>query len=425
MDRPLQKSGFARAKVWSGALAGLGALAGAWLMLSNQPGNTLDVVHSRLTLSTVTAGTFEDFIPVRGTVTPLKTVYLDAIEGGRIEKIHIEDGALVKKGELLFDLSNTKLQLDVISREAQVTEQINNLNTLKLQFERNRLDHKRNLIEIDYKLLQLKRDLKRKSGLLRKGAIPKVEVERIQDELQYLRALRRVTRESQVSDARLSSSQMVILGESVDTLRTNLKFARGNLENLYIKAPVAGKITAISAEVGQSLARGQRLGQVDSPGRFKITAWVDEFHLGRLVIGQQTDLTHDNEEYALWVTKLYPRVKNGQFKVDLKFAGEQPAGLQNGQTLHMKLMLGAAEQALMVPNGSYYQDTGGKWVFVVTPDGTHAVRRPVEFGRRNTRFVEILGGLKVGERVITSPYSNYMSVDNLLLEAGRIGEDAS
>lgn len=387
----------------------------AYVFLAPTEGRNLRVDGSRVTISEVKTGTFEDFIPVRGLVTPLRTLYLDAIEGGRVETIHVEDGAFVAENDLIVDLSNTGLQLDVIAREAEVTEQLNNLNTLQLQLEQNRLDHKRNLIEIDWQITKLSREAVRKRDLAAQGHVSDAELEQVEDELTYWKRRRAVTLEAQETDERLQKAQMVQLEDSADQLEKNLALARKNLETLHVRAPVSGKLTAFNAEVGQSLARGERIGQIDDPDDFKLVALIDEFYLPRVDIGQMAQVEVSGRRYDMVIAKIYPQVNNGQFEVDMTFVEDMPGDIRRGQALQSRLSLGDPSEAVLIPNGAFYQDTGGNWVFVVTPDGATAVRRPVRLGRRNARYIEVIEGLEPGERILTSPYAGFLEMDRLEL----------
>ncbi len=417
MDRRIERP---RRRPWRWLAAGLGVLLLAVLALWWQQlggGRSLQVESNRIVVSSVVRGTFEQFIPVRSAVTPLRTVFLDSIEGGRVEQRLVEDGALVEEGQLLAVLSNTSLQLEVARNEALATEQLNNMRTIELELERTRLDHKRNLIEIDYQITRLRRQIERQEGLAAKGLAIQRELEDARDELQYYVNRRAVTLESQAADARLQEAQLVFLRDNTEQIERNLAFARANLEALNVRAPVAGKLSGFDVEVGQSIARGGRLGQVDDPDNYKLRADIDEFYLGRVQLGQRASLEEGGETHYLQVSKIYPRVMNGQFEVDLVFEQAEPAGIRRGQTMQLKLTLGDEFEASLIPNGAYFQDTGGHWIFVVTDDGSEAVRRPVKLGRRNARYIEVLEGLEVGERVVTSPYTSYADMDRLSISA--------
>ncbi|MEM6638356.1 MAG: efflux RND transporter periplasmic adaptor subunit [Pseudomonadota bacterium] len=415
MDKPIERR--RRRWLWpvSGAAMCAAAVAAVWLVGLPEGGRSLSIGASRLNIASVERGVFEDFIPIRGRVAPRRTVFLDAVEGGRVEELFVEDGAVVEAGALLVRLSNTQLQLDVIAREAEVTQQLNNLNTLRLQLEQNRLSHRRTLVDIDYQLKRLGRIVEGADKLIAGGLIGKREVDNARDELAYQTALREVTLEAQATDERLQRAQMDQLRDASAQLQANLTVARENLSSLDVTAPVAGQVTAFDVEIGQSLGRGERLGQVDDPGRFKLTALIDEFYLPRVDLGLSASVELDGQSHTLRIVKIYPDVNNGQFEVDMAFDGDHPGNMRRGQTLQVRLSLGDPSDALMIPNGAYYQDTGGNWVFVVSADGRSATRRDVRLGRRNARFIEVLEGMEEGERLVISPYTDFVDLDRIVL----------
>ncbi|MBL8629370.1 MAG: efflux RND transporter periplasmic adaptor subunit, partial [Rhodospirillaceae bacterium] len=335
--------------------------------------------------------------------------------GGRVEKIHVEDGATLEPGQSIVELSNTSLQLTVITSEANVTEQLNSMRNIELTLERDRLQHARDLVEIEYQITTLGRTLERRKALVKTGAVSDVEMQKTQDEYNYYVAKRAVVQDSQRTNARLQGVQLAQMREATTQLGNSLEFARKNVESLHVKAPIAGKLTAFSVEVGQSLAPGTRVGQIDDPSRYKIQADIDEFYLGRIDIGQPATLTAGNRTYDLTIVKVYPQVRDGKFNVDLTFKDAPPSDVRRGQTVQLKLTLGDTTEALMIPDGAFYQDTGGQWLFVVSEDGSQAVRRNVRMGRRNARYIEVLDGLEPGEKVVTSPYTAFLDKDRLQL----------
>ena len=416
MDRRVEKTTPMTKKVAFAAVALVIAAFIWWFVDSLLGGRTLTVNSQRISVSEVTTGTFEDFIPLRGRLVPSSTVYLDAIEGGRVEEILVEDGAIVEAGQSIAVLSNTNLQLEVLGREAAVTEQLNNMRTIELQLEQNRLAHKRNLIEIDYQITRLNRAIERQEELITRNLVSQSELDELRDELNYYESRREVTLESQATDTRMQEQQLRQLREAGAQLQEGLGFARKNLEDLNVKAPLAGKLSGFNIEIGQSIVRGGRLGQIDDPDGYKLNVRIDEYYLGRVDLQQVAVAQHNGREIDLVVSKIYPQVNDGQFEVDMTLANE-PTGLRRGQTMQLTLTLGDANDALLIPNGSFYQDTGGNWIFVVSPDGSEAVRRSVKLGRRNTDFIEVLDGLEPGERVVTSPYTSYTGMDRLSLDS--------
>lgn len=383
----------------------------ASFMISKPSGKALSVDSNKIVISSVTTGIFEDFIPVRALVTPAKTVFLDAIEGGRVEKILVEDGGSLKAGDLIVELSNTSLQLNVLGNEARVAEQLNNMRTIELNLEQNRLKHKNNIIDIKHQIKLLTRTLKREKELLPTGAIMQSQYDDTSDTLTWYHDRLALSLESQQSDTRMQQAQLVFLKNTSQRLESNLAISRQNLDNMNIRAPVNGKLSGFDIEVGQSIGRGERLGQIDTPNDYKLTAFIDEFYLGRVDLGQHAKY----KNYDLQISKIYPQVQSGQFEVDFKFAKQQPEGIRRGQSVQLKLTLGDANNAILIPNGAFYQDTAGKWIFVVSTDNQEAVKRPLRLGRRNNQFIEVIEGLEVGEKIVTSPYSSYQDMQRLKL----------
>jgi len=415
MDRRIEPKPRRALYLGAGAVAVLTLLAYAWLSDHGSTSFTLD--GQRIRTAEVTIGTYEDYIPLRASVEPERTVYLDAIEGGRVERILVEEGAYVEEGQPLLDLSNTQLQLDVIAREAEVSEQLNNLRNTQLAIEQNRLKLKSDLIEIDYQIVRLTRLVDRYEELQGNSFISKTEYEDSRDELEYWTNKRVVTRESQLQDEKIRLAQVEQLEGSVSQLEKNLTLARSNLDNLLIRAPRSGQLTSLTAELGESKGRGERLGQIDDVDRFKATALVNEFYLNRVRLGQQALLELDGDSYRLEIGKIYPEVQASQFEVDLKFEGRAPANIRRGQTLQLRLVLGdTSERATLLANGPFFNDTGGAWVFVLDPDGRVATRRDVTFGRRNPNTIEVEAGLVPGDQVIVSSYANFIEVDRLFID---------
>ena len=414
MDRRVaRKASYGRYAAY--AAGGIAVLAFAWWFVDAlMGGRSLSVDSQRVAVSDVTVGTFEDFIPLRGRLVPRRTVFLDAIEGGRVEQILVEDGALVEAGDMIAVLSNTNLQLEVLGREAAVTEQLNNMRTIELQLEQNRLAHKRNLVEIDYQITRLTREITRQRELITKNLVSQSTVDQLEDELTYFRNRREVTLESQATDARMQEQQLRQLRVAGTQLEEGLALARANLEDLSVRAPVAGKLSGFNIEIGQSITRGGRLGQVDDPDAYKLNVEINEYYLGRVDLQQEAVAEHNGRNLGLQISKIYPDVSEGQFQVDMLF-DKDPEGLRRGQTLQVRLTLGDDADAVLIPNGSFYQDTGGNWIFVVSPDGSEAIKRSVSMGRRNENFIEVLDGLEPGEQVITSPYTSFVGMDRLSL----------
>lgn len=364
-------------------------------------------------MSIVTEGSFDDFIPLRGVATPLNTVFLDAVEGGRVERKLVEDGALVTAGQPLAVLTNSQLQLEVIRSESEVTNQLNNLRTIEIQLERNRAENERAINEINWQLKRISQKTLRDQKLASIGFVAPAVLQDSQDEDAYWRNRLEITRRGQLTDEQLQITQVAQLRTSTHQLQANLALARANLDALTVKAPIAGRLTAFEIDVGQSLTRGQRLGQIDSPEAAKLVASIDEYYLNRVAVGQTASLDVDGKSYPMTIRKLNPQVRSGQFEGELVFTESQPKVLRRGQTLQAKLALGESKRALLLPAGAFLSESGGNFVFVI--EGDVATKRPVQIGRRNVNFVEVLGGLKAGERVLTSSYAGLIDKERLTI----------
>ena len=376
----------------------LAAGAGAAWLLTRGGGNVYRAPISQLTIGTVHQGPFEDYIAVRGAVAPLLIAYLTTEQGGTVKQLLAEDGAMVKQGQPLIILSNPALELQTATQQ--------------LSFEQTRFTYTQNLLNIQHQLDTLKANLERDKILLDGNAIAPSTYRQEQQEYEYNLELQKATIASHITEEKVRATQLTgSAGAKVD-------IARAGVEALTIRAPMDGQLTALDVEIGQSKPVGAVLGQVNSADRFKLTAQVDEFYLGQVAAGQGARFTVDDHEYRAKVAKVYPQVANGTFKADFYFDGPAPAGVHVGQAIDMKIELGGAQQAVMLPNGPFYQDTGGNWIFVVTPDGSGAIRRNVKLGRRNPEYVEVVEGLKPGERAIVSGYEAFLKMDRIDFSSG-------
>ena len=399
----------------------IGAAAGAllilillfWMFAPRSGSQTVN--PNRLTISVVQQGVFEDFLPLRARVAPLLTVYLDAVEGGRVEQLAVEDGATVTKGQLLAVLSNADLQLSTLARQTEVEQQLNNMRSQELALQQTRSANRRELNQARNDLSKAQRLYDLQKPLAEKGFVSAKIFNDTKDDLEMQRGRMAILKRSIAEDESLQASQLGQLRSSAASMNQSLSIARGSLSQLNLRAPVSGQLSGFSIQLGQSLQQGERLGQIDSAGRNKLEADVDEFYLGRVVVGQTASIEVDGKSYALKVAKIYPQVRNGQFRIDLVFDGPEPPSIQRGQTMSTKLTLGDSSRAVLIPNGAFFNDTGGNWVFVV--EGNGAERRPVRLGRRNNDFVEVLEGLKPGERVVTSTYSGLVDKDHLSFDS--------
>jgi HlyD family secretion protein len=374
------------------------------------------VARDRLTISEASNGVFEDFLPLRAKVTPLVTVYLDAVEGGRVEKKVVEDGAQVVQGQLLAVLSNAELQLSTLEKQAEVEQQLNNMRSQELALVNTRNANLRDLNQAETDLAKARRQFDLQKPLAEKGFVASKTFNDTKDDLLYQQQRLQILKQSIAQTEALQRSQLQQLRAAAASLNTSMGVAQNSLGQLNIRAPVTGQLSGFDIQLGQSLQQGERIGQVDSAGADKLQADVDEYYLGRVTVGQRATADVNGKTYRLKVAKVYPQVRNGQFQIDLVFDGPEPTGVQRGQTIQAKLTLGDSARALLIPNGAFFNDTGGNWVFVVDRGGTSASKRQVQLGRRNSDFIEVLGGLKPGDRVITSSYSGLVDKDRLTFE---------
>ncbi|UCE19814.1 MAG: HlyD family efflux transporter periplasmic adaptor subunit [Gemmatimonadota bacterium] len=376
----------------------------------------LNIDAEKITIAEVTRDQFQESIPVIGNVLPIKTVYLDAVEGGRVETRFVEAGTLVQEGDKILKLSNTNLLLDIMYREAQLFEQSNNLRNSRLLMEQNRLALRRELAEINYNIKSQKRLFERRAQLAEKKLISQEEYEQAKDDYEFLIKKRDLTIETQKQDSLFRQMQITQLEASLERMESNLVIAKQKLDNLIINAPVTGALTSLNAEIGESKAAGERLGQIDVLEGFKVRAAIDEHYLHRIEIGRSGTFDFAGNSYRLTINKIYPEVQEGRFEVDMEFMGAEPVGIRRGQTLHIRLDLGDLSEAILIPRGGFYQSTGGQWVYVLSESGAYATKRATKLGRQNPEKYEVLEGLKPGEQVITSSYDTFGDFDKLILK---------
>jgi HlyD family secretion protein len=347
---------------------------------------------------------------------PITTFYLDAVEGGTVQKIFLEEGSYVNVGDSILQLDNTDLHLDIMYREAQFFEQINNLRNTRLAMEQNSLTLREQLIEIDYQIQKSKRRYEQSVGLKDRNLISEIEFEQARDDHEYWLRKREITIEGQLQDSILRTIQIEQLEASVARMQANLEVVKKKLENLILSAPVAGHLTSLIAEVGASKGRGQRLGQIDVLDGFKLRAAVDEYYISRINKGQKAEVKISGTDYGLTIKKVYPEVREGRFQIDLEFEETEPEGIRRGQTVQVKLALGDLSEALLLNRGGFYHKTGGNWAYVIDESGDFASKRDIKLGRQNPHVYEVLEGLDAGEKVITSSYDNFGDYDRLVLK---------
>jgi HlyD family secretion protein len=376
---------------------------------------TLRVPFEQVTIATVERGVFHDLIPLRANAVPRETVYVDAIDGGRVDRVLVEAGDMVQEGQPLIELSNTNLALQVIQEEAQINQAISQLQQNEIALEQNQLSNDRALADIDYNLVRLGRSAERREELAAKGAVPVEQRDIVTDELAHYKRLRPIQAESGQRQTELRERLLPDIHRQLKVLRGNLAVVHDKLDSLVIRAPVTGKVTAIDLKLGENRAPGQRLAEVTPDRGMKLIADVDEFYLARVRAGQTATVILDGKSINLTVRRVSPQVQNGQFRIDLDFDGASPAALVEGSAAQGRLNLGGDTPAMVLPVGPFLERTGADWVFVVASDGRSAERRRIKAGRRTSEQLEVLSGLATGERVITSDYTGFDRVDRIVL----------
>ncbi len=416
MDRRVVRPWMTRGRMMVGAAMMLTAIAGSFVYVRYGLTSFIAVSAQQLDTAQVQRGMFHEFIPLSGTLVPRTTVYLDAVAGGQVAAVMVEEGAMVQTGDPLVILKNAALELDVAGREAALAQQLYQLTTINLSLDDRRLQRSRELTEIDFQIRQAISQLKRKRPLLLRGYVSRNEIDDLERNLARYRSTYDNVKAAQAADDAARPQQVAQLNQSIALISNNLAMTRRNLDALTIKAPLAGQLTLLDADIGAAKVPGQRIGQIDSAEGFKVRANVAEFYLPRLQSDQHATAEIEGRDYDLVIAKIYPEVKDRQFAVDFRFTAEVqdlPTTLRRGQTLQLKLEVGETRESLMVANGEYYDDAGGTWVFVVSPSGGSAVRRTVTLGRRNPESIEILKGLADGERIITSSYASFRDIERI------------
>lgn len=418
MDKKIPQSSWKKAfkiTLLATTLVSLTAIGYAF-SFSADGGKSRHVSLQGLHLATVEQGVFEDTLAVRGRVLPKTTVYLDSVAGGQVEERLVQHGDYVEQGQPLLRLENTALQLEVMSREAQVTEQLNFLRNTQMTMETNRLNLKRDLLETELQIRQTKRRLHQLDPLVAQGLIPRDDVLKLQEELQYLEERRQLTLEQQRQENSVRQRQLTQLEDSAAMLQTNLALARSNLDKLLVRAPVAGILSELNVEVGESKERGARLGQIDVPGEFKLLVQLDEFYLNQVTQGMPVRVQTDDGTIVARVSRIDNRVQQSQFQLEIALPAEI-SDIRRGQSLDAELVLGNdRKDALLLRRGAFFGSTGGNWVYVLDEQGTRAERRNIRLGKHNQDFFEVADGLSAGERVIVSGYGNFDKADTLNLK---------
>ena len=415
MDKKIERSTTQKyVKKFAVAALALTVAAAAYGFVNNDnSGRSQNIALTSLTISTVKQGAFKDALSLRGQVVPKTSIYLDSIAGGQVEERLVEQGEYVEQGQPLVRLSNTSLQLDVMSREAQVTEQLNFLRNTQMNMETNRLNLRRDLLEIDLQISHLSRKLKQTEPLVSKGVVAQDTLDALKQDLSYYQARKELTLERQKQENSIREVQVAQLADSAKMLEKNLQFARDNLDNLLVKAPVAGYLSELDVEIGESKNRGARLGQIDIPNEYKLVVRLDEFYLNQVQRDMAVMVELEGSIVEAKVSKIDSRVQQSQFQIEVDLP-TNTKGVKRGQSIDVELMLGDNKNnALLLSRGAFFTNSGGNWAYVLEQGSDKAVRRDIRLGKKNQDYFEVVAGLQAGDKVITSSYSNFDKADQL------------
>ena len=394
----------------------LGALLLAFIVyLIARPNNkTLRVDKDTITVSSAVKGEFNDYIRISGRVQPMTTIQLSPQEGGIVQTILIEEGSKVKAGDPILVLSNDNLDLSILNSEAELAEKENILRNTQIQMEQQKLDVRQNVLEYGTQVERLRRAYEQQKALYEDKLIAKEEYLKAEEDYKLARQKYELMTERSRQDSLYRSTQIDRMEESLDNMQLNMQMIRKRKSNLIVKAPIDGELGLLDVVLGQSIASGTKIGQINSVGTYKVEAQIDEHYIDRVVAGLEATFERQGETFSTTIRKVYPEVRDGKFKADFKFDGEQPDNIRAGQTYYLNLQLGQPEEAVIIPRGTFYQKTGGKWIYVVNKEGTKAVKREIRIGRQNPQYYEVLEGLAPGEKVITSGYDTYGDSDVLV-----------
>ena len=394
----------------------LGALLLVFVIyLIARPNNkTLRVDKDTVTISSAVKGEFNDYIRISGRVQPMTTIQLSPQEGGIVEKILIEEGSPVRAGDPILILNNDNLDLQILNSEAELAEKENILRNTQIQMEQQKLDVRQNVLEYGTNVERLRRAYEQQKALYEDKLIAKEEYLKAEEDYQLALQKYNLMTERSRQDSLYRGTQIDRMEESLENMQLNMSMIRRRKSNLIVKAPIDGELGLLDVVLGQSIAAGTKIGQINSVGTYKVEAQIDEHYIDRVIAGLEATFERQGETYSTVIRKVYPEVRDGKFKADFKFDGEQPDNIRSGQTYYLNLQLGQPEEAVIIPRGTFYQKTGGKWIYVVNKEGTKAVKREIRIGRQNPQYYEVLEGLEPGERVITSGYDTYGDSDVLV-----------
>ncbi len=416
MDKKIEKKKGLKTKHILWGILGLSMIAILYFTISNAHQSVYRVEKDRVTIAQVSWGEFNDYITVTGQVEPIRTILLDVEEGGKVEEIYIEEGAMVKKGDVILKLKNQDLETQIMNSESQLAYHANELRNTQINIEQQQIYNLRAKIEIDMQVTQSKRKYEQYSALFEEDLIAKEEYLRTQEDYHLALRQQELTNKKFQQDSIFRQNQKKNMDESLDNMRQNLFMARQRLDNLLVKAPEDGQLGLLNAEIGESINRGQRLGVLHILSNYKIKALIDEHYIDRVRHGLSASLERQGVSYQLVVRKVYPEVREGRFQIDMSIEGDHPENMRTGQTYYTKLQLGQSKESVLVPKGAFFQSSGGRWIYVLNQDASYAEKREIQIGRQNPQYYEVIEGLQAGEQVINSSYELFGDNDRIVFK---------
>jgi len=416
MDRVIEKKKWSTKRLLTigGVVAVVALIVASYYFTSGK--SKLNVDTDRITISEIQKGTFQEFIPVNGVVLPLTTIYLDAVEGGRVEEKYVDDGAMMKKGQPILRLSNTDIQLSLVTQQTSVYDLLTQMQISKNAAQQNTVSKLNQMTVVESQLKEAERIYNLDKYLYEQKAIGSQEFEKAKNDYNYYLQKSKLTHKILQQDSASNQQQVNQARQLFEGSQNALNVMKQKVGDLIVRAPIDGQLTSLDAEIGQSKNKGERLGQIDVLNGYKVRVDIDEHYISRIFIGLRGDFDFNNKTYKLEIKKVYTQVNNGRFQVDMEFVGDVPQGIRRGQTLQIRLALSDETQAVLLPKGGFYQQTGGNWIFKVSDDGSKAYKVDVQLGRQNPDYYEVISGLKPGDKVVTSSYENYGTMQELILK---------
>lgn len=416
MDIKIEKKKGLRPKHYGYIGLGLLFLFVGWKMVSGGSTATFRTEKERLSITQVTAGKFDDYITINGSVAPISTIYMDAYEGGRVNEKLIEEGAMVKKGDIILKLENSALYEQILASESNLALKQNDLRSTKLTFDSRQVEGRKDLVNSEYELQKLQRNHEQNKALYADELISREEYLTAKENHELAQKQYEIIKLQTEQDKALRNTSLSGLDTDLERMKKTLSMVYQRLDHLNVRAPADGQLGFLDAEIGQSINKGERIGQINVLTDYKIEAEIDEHYIDRVKRDLTAMFERNGIEYELRLRKVYPEVRSGRFKVDLVFVGKKPETIRSGQSYNIKLQLGQSNDALLLPKGSFFQSTGGQWVFVVDASGEVAWQRPIRIGKQNSRYYELLDGLEAGEQVITSSYESFGDAEKIILK---------